>query len=205
MTTMSPPRQDHFTAHHLLFGSLGGQGAADVLATALAPQDGAGQAPDAMGHLLPATRVAASHEVGVAADTLLDLDLGEAVVAGWLKYEKLLGAGLRTRGSSVREVVELVTHRITATYTPHVDLYVDDIRVNTLELRLELVFDIAGVSAVVASGDLVAVQGGDVDITGTLAVGGTKVITRSRKLPSHLVVTLRHPVPLIRPSSGTNH
>jgi len=205
MTTMSPPREDHFTAHDLLFGGLGGQGAADVLATALGPPDGAGQAPDAIGHLPPATRVAASHEVGLAADTLLHLDLGDAVVTGWLKYEKLLEAGRRTSGSSAREVVELVTHRITSTYTPHVDLYVDDIRVNTFELRLELVFHIAGVSAVVASGDLVGVQGGDVDITGTLAVAGTNVITRSRKLPSHLVVTLRHPVPLLRSADATSH
>lgn len=201
MTTMSPPREDHFTAHDLLFGSLGGQAAADVLATALAAPDG-DQAPDAIGHLPPATRMAARHEVGVAADTLLDLDLGEAVVAGWMKYEKLLEAGRRTRGSSVREVVELVTHRITSTYTPHVDLYVDDLRVDTVELRLELVFEIDGVSAVVAAGDLVAVQGGDVDVTGTLAVAGTTVITRSRKLPSHLVVTLRHPVPLVRPADA---
>jgi hypothetical protein len=204
MTTMSLG-EDHFTAHDLLFGSLGSQQTAEVLAVAMAASDGAGQPPDAIAHLPSATRVAARHEVGVAADTLLDLDLGEAVVAGWLKYEKLLEAGRRTRGSSVREVVELVTHRITATYTPHVDLYVDDIRMRTVELRLELAFDITGVSAVIAAGDLVAIQGGDVDITGTLTAAGATVVTRSRKLPSHLVVTLRRPVPLIRPADATSH
>lgn len=204
MTTLSLG-EDHFTAHDLLFGSLGSQQTAEVLAVALAASDGAGQPPDALAHLPSATRVAVRHEVGVAADTLLDLDLGEAMVAGWLKYEKLLEAGRRTRGSSVREVVELVTHRITATYTPHVDLYVDDIRTKTVELRLELAFDIAGVSAVVAAGDLVGIEGGDVDITGTLTAAGATVITRSRKLPSHLVVTLRRPMPLIRPADATSH
>ena len=198
MTDLSPPRPDHLTVHDLLFGDLSASDGAKALASAVTAVDGARTALAGIQKLHSAARGAVDHEVGIAADSLLDFELGDAVVAGWLTYGELLRAGRRTLGSSAREVVELVSHRITATYSPHVDLYVDDLHAGTVEFRLDLVFDIVGCAAVIASGDLVAIQGGDVKVTGTLAVEGSTLITRSQQLPTYLVVPLQHPVPLAR-------
>jgi hypothetical protein len=62
-------------------------------------------------------RSAVYRQVGIAAEGLLDFDLTDALVAGWLKYKALVDAARRTLGSSAREVVPLVSHRITSTYS----------------------------------------------------------------------------------------
>lgn len=205
MTTTSAPApqsasgsQHQLTAHDVLFADVSHDEAAAAVASALGH---AGYAPavSSAGRLTEAARRAVGHEVGAAADSLLDLDLGDAVVAGWRKYSVLMDAARRTRGSSGREVVELASHRVTTSARPHVDLYVDDVRVNRFEFTLDLVLDIVGCSATVVAGDLVAVGGGDVTVRCTLGLEGATLLTRSRTFPSHAVVQLRHARPLLPP------
>ncbi|MFE5672777.1 hypothetical protein ACFQ58_14340 [Agromyces sp. NPDC056523] len=201
MTTLAPTHEDRITVLDLL----GAQGrahlTADEIADALIEADRDGARSGGVDNMSTAARRAVYGQVAVAAHRLLDVDLTDAIVGGWLKYKALVDAGRRTLGSAAREIVELVSHRITSTYKPVIQVYVDGLPVGSVEFRLELVFEIIGCSAVVAAGDLVAVEGGDVKVTGTLAVKGKAIATKSKQFDSHLVVNLRRPVHLTQRAS----
>jgi hypothetical protein len=113
-------------------------------------------------------------------------------------------AGRRTIDSTAREVAELVTHRITSTYTPDIELLIDEHKVGSVRFRLDLTFDIVGCTAAVASGDLVAIEGGKVKVTGTVTMGSTTLLKKSKQLDLHVLVNLRRPVPLTRAASAPN-
>jgi hypothetical protein len=196
MTTLSQPIHKHLKVRDLFMDRRGNGLTANALGAAASKARRPGTTAGGLGLLSHTARVAAHHEVGVAAAELLDLDLTEALVTGWLKYRALREAGRRTVGSMAREVVELVTHRITTSYTPTVDLFIDEVRVASFEFRLELTIDVVGCAAVVAAGQLVAVKGGDLVVKGTLSMEGQTIATRSKRFDAELVADLRRPVPL---------
>ncbi|MBM7503497.1 hypothetical protein ACFPER_08445 [Agromyces aurantiacus] len=201
MTTTAPATEEHLTVLDFLGDEGRAHLTADAITAALVATDRDATGTTGVERLSTTARGAAYRQVGAAAARLLDFDLVDGVVAGWLKYKALLDAGRRTLGSTSREVVELASHRVTSTYKPVVDVYIDDVRVGSVEFQLSLVFQITGCAADVADGDLVAVEGGDVTVTGTLAVRGKTLATKSRKLDAHLALNLRRPVHLTpRPS-----
>jgi hypothetical protein len=196
MTTLSQPSYKHLKVRDLFIDRRGDGLTANSLGAAASkfrrPETTAG----GLAPLSHTARAAAYHEVGVASEGLLDLDLTEALVTGWLKYQALRDAGRRTVGSLAREVVELVTHRITTKYSPTVDLFIDEVHVASFEFRLELTIEVVGCAAVVAAGQLVAVSGGDLNVTGTLTIEGQTIATRSKRFDAELVADLRRPVTL---------
>jgi hypothetical protein len=145
----------------------------------------------ALDRLPKLTREAALHEVAAAAAGLLDVSLIGVLVAGWREHHDLTSAARRTLalpGST--ELVRLVTHQVTATQDPFVTVLVDGHRVATVHLGLSLVFDVAGLLAGVSAGRLVAVHAGRCDITATLAIEGTDVLTRQAHLDLPGVIPL---------------
>jgi hypothetical protein len=68
------------------------------------------------------------------------------------------------------ELVQLATHQVTEAQQPYISILVDDHRVATLNLDLSLVFDVS------------ALHSGHCDITATLALEGTEVITRRTRV-----------------------
>jgi len=140
-------------------------------------------ATEDLGHALenvPATlREAAVRETANAAEGLLDIDLIGLLVSGWQKHREIIAAAQRTVAAPGSfELVDLATHQITATQYPAVNLLVDNHRVATVELGLSVVFDISALVAGIRGGRLVAVHSGRCDVTATLAIQGTKVISR---------------------------
>lgn len=188
----------HLTVNDLLADEQHRHLAPDALSAGLTSIDREGTRSGGVDRLSTAARRAVYQQVGVAAERVLDFDLMDALIEGWLKYRTLVEEGRRTLGSTASEVVQLVSHRVTSTYTPVIVVYIDEVPVGKVDLRLELVFDIVGCAAVVASGDLVAVEGGYVKVTGSLSVKGKVVVTKSKQFDSHLVVNLRRPLPLTR-------
>lgn len=201
MTTLSPARENHLTVNDLLADGPHDHRTAEALAAGLIAFDRDGTRSGGIDQLSAVARGAVYRQVGIAAEGLLDFDLTDAVVAGWLKYKALVDAARRTLGSSAREVVPLVSHRITSTYSPVIEVYIDEVRAGSVEFQLDLIFEIIGCSVAVASGDLVAVEGGDVKVTGNLGVRGKTLLTKSKQFDSHLVVDLRRPVPLTNSAS----
>jgi hypothetical protein len=168
------------------------------LGQAVAEKGLAGPTLGGVRHLSTSAVRTVDHEVGTAVAQLLSMDLGDVLVAGWRKYQALVDAARRTRSSPDREeVLALATHRVTCSYSPRVDMLVDDIRVNTFEFEVTLTFDVTGLSAIVAGGDLVGLSGGACLVTGTLTLEGAVLVHRQRTFDPRFVVSLHQPIQLL--------
>ncbi len=133
----------------------------------------------ALENLPKVTREAAVREVTDALAGLLDVDLIGVLAAGWRKHHDLVAAARRTLaapGSTV--LVDLAAHEITSTQHPSVTVLVDGHRVATLQFGLSVAFDVTALAAKISAGRLVALHSGRCDITATLAIQGTDVLTR---------------------------
>ena len=162
------------TAANLLFGP--GANAAEALAQQiLSAPTGLDQALE---QLPQATRHAAVREAAAAAAGLLDVDLDSLLLAGWRAHRDLTGAARRTLavpGST--ELVDLIRHQVSVAQEPSVAVLVDGRQVATIQLGLSVDFDISALVAGIKAGLLVAVHAGTCDVTATLAIQGTDVLT----------------------------
>jgi len=144
---------------------------------------GTGELGHALADLPAVTREAAVREVSQVAAGLLEIDLIGLLVAGWRDVHDLAAAARRTLADpGGTELVNLASHQITVTRNPSVDVMVDDVRVARVQLGLSVVFDVSPLVAGVSAGLLTALHSGRCDITATLVIQGTTVLTR----PGHL-------------------
>ena len=148
---------------------------------------------------VPATlREAAVRETTNAAKGVLDVDLIGFLVSGWQKHHEVIAAARRTMAAPGSiELVDLATHQITATQRPAVNLLVDNNRVATVELGVSVVFDITALVAGIRGGRLVAVHSGHCEVTATLAIEDTKVISRQVHLELPGIIPLGQGIPLL--------
>lgn len=182
-----------FTTSAFLFGE--DQDTEQVLAQALHEHGVLGSTGTALELVSEAGREAAGSQVAVVANGLLDLDLGNLVVAGWRKQHQLAAAAERTAanpGSS--EVVELATHRISSAHHPYVELLVNDVHVATVTFDLEVEFVVKALVVTVRDGHVVSLHTGSCDLAATLAAEGVQLASRRGHLELPLVV--RWPLPL---------
>lgn len=169
------------TVLDLLFAP--GEDSAEALGRQILSAGSSGELGHALADLPSVTREAAVREVSTAAAGLLDIDLIGLLVAGWRDVHDLAGAARRTLTSpDSTELVDLATHQITVTRHPSVDVMVDTLRVARVQLGLSVVFDVSVLVAGVSAGLLTALHSGRCDITASLAIQGTTVLTR----PGHL-------------------
>ncbi len=185
----------------LLLGQPDDGEAAEALSQAIEEKQLARAALRGARNLSTSTVRTVDQEIGAVTSRLLSMDLGDVLVAGWRKYQVLTDAARRTSDSpDTEEVLPLVTHRVTCTYLPRVDLLVDEMRVHTFEFKLIVTFDLTGVSAVVAGGSLVALSGGDCLATGALSLDGAVLVQRQRSFEPRFIVRLHRPIRLVQPS-----
>jgi hypothetical protein len=136
-------------------------------------------------------------QVSLTATSLLDVDLGEVLGAGWTRYAALRDAGRRSLADpATDEVVPLHTHRVTSTREPRVELLVDGRRVHSFDFRLELALEVVGVSAAVSAGRLVAIRGGSCTGELSLYLADELLAQRKRTWDPALLVHLDPPLPL---------
>ncbi|GAB2717215.1 hypothetical protein [Nocardia thraciensis] len=142
-------------------------------------------------------RSVALREIARAVDGLLAVDIGGIAVAGWRRYEQLRDAAVRTSSGGV-EQVELYEHEITHTYTPRLDITVDDNRVGEFELELNGTVLLRPLTATVRDGRLVALGPGDCTVTISISVPELgPILEREREFPVGIMVDLRRPIPLV--------
>ena len=169
------------TVLDLLFDARGDS--AQALGREIASAGGSGELGHALADLPAVTREAAVREVSQAAAGLLDIDLLGLLVAGWRGVHDLAGAARRTLATpGGTELVDLGSHQITVTRNPSVDVMVDNVRLARVQLGLSVVFDVSALVAGVSAGLLTALHSGRCDITATLVIQGTTMLTR----PGHL-------------------
>lgn len=162
------------SAANLLFGP------AAKTAEALAGQL---QLDRALDQLPEATRKAAVREAAAAAAGLLDVDLDGLLLAGWRMHHDLAGAARRTLATpGSTELVDLVRHQVSVSQEPSVAVVVDGRQVGTIELGLDVEFDITALVAGIKAGLLVAVHAGSCDVTATLTIQGAEVQSASTHL-----------------------
>ncbi|WP_428339108.1 hypothetical protein [Mycobacterium sp.] len=151
---------------------------------------------------VPGLATVVEHEVAAEVGDLLSLDLLDLLSGAWSRYKALTEAARRTRDApQTKEVVTMATHQIASTHHPTVELFIDGNSVGTIEVDLDVTFDIAGVLAVVREGRLTEIRSGDCKVTATLEVEDIVVAERRHKFDLPGAVRLRHGVPLIEPAA----
>jgi hypothetical protein len=176
-----------FTVSTFLFGE--DQDTEQALAQALHEHGVLGSMGTTFELVSEAGREAAGNQVAVVAHELLDLDLGDLVVAGWRKQGQLAAAAERTAanpGSS--EVVELATHRVSSAHHPFVELLVNDVHVATVTFDLEIEFVVKALVVTVRDGHVVSLHTGACDVAATLAAEGVQLASRRAHFELPLVV-----------------
>jgi hypothetical protein len=188
------------TTSVFLFGE--DQDTGQALAQALHEHGVLGSLDTALQHVSQAGRQAADSRVATVVDGLLDLDLGDLVVAGWRKQGELAAATERTAanpGSS--EVVELASHRVSSVHRPFVELLINDVHVATVNFELDIEFVVKALVVTVRNGQVVSLHTGGCDVAATLAAEGLQLASRRAHLELPLVVRL----PLrLRPGAGAD-
>src|SRR6266567_6301206 len=169
------------TALDLLFGP--GNDTPEALAHQIVSAGTDGNVGRALENLPRATREAAVREATATAAGLLDVDLIGVLAAGWRKHHDLTGAAQRTIAApGSTELVDMAAHQVTMTQHPSVTVLVDDLQVATIQLDLSLMLKVNAMVAGIAAGRLVALHSGRCDITATLAIQGTNVLTKQAHL-----------------------
>jgi hypothetical protein len=95
------------------------------------------------------------------------------------------------------ELVDMPGHQITTTQHPSVRVLVDEAEVATIQLGLSLVFRVNAMGAKISAGRLVALHSGRCDLTVTLAVQGTTVLTKQARLTLPGVISLGQGIRLL--------
>lgn len=168
-----------------LAGSLDEQGVLGSLGSALTKLSGAGMQ-------------AVGEQVATVAHGLLDLDLGDLLTHGWQRFDDLTDAARRTvENPGSREVVDLVTHTISSSSTPHVEVFVDEVRVATLGFDLDLGLTVKGAVATVYGGRMVALHTGVCDVVGSISAQGRQLVSREAQFRLPLLLGLGTGIPLL--------
>jgi hypothetical protein len=186
------------SVHAFLFGDDSDSDGLEALSHSLGESDVATSGVEAL-RSLPGSAVAAvNKEIASAAAGVLDLNLGSLLVSGWRKYSDLVQAAQRTVAApDSQEIVVLASHRVTSSHRPHVDLFIDDVKVMTLRFELKVVFDLNGLVAVVRLGELTTLRSGECIVTATLSLEGVQLAQRQRRVDLAVVVPLDPTVPLV--------
>jgi hypothetical protein len=144
------------------------------------------------------TRDAAIREAGAAVAGLLDVSLVSVLVSAWKTHQDLTSAARRTMavpGST--ELVTLAEHQITSAMHPYVTVSVDGRHVATIQIDLSLLFDVKALMAGIRDGRMVALHSGHCDVTATLAIDQSDVISRQARLQLPGVIPLGHGIELL--------
>ena len=170
--------------------------------TALSAGVRSGEAGDqlrqSLGRIPGAARAAVLSEVSTAAAGLLDLSLSEIFGKAWGKYRELQRAARATAANgNSSELVQLVTHKLSFTHEPSVEVHVADLPAARITLDIELEAEIKGLIAVVRHGRVMGIRAGTGEGTGTLGVSGTQVARRKLSLDLPLVLNFRHGFPVL--------
>ena len=151
-----------------------------------------------LGRLPAAVRATAVREAATVAAGVLQVDLAGVLVGGWREYRNIVTAARRTLAApGSAELVSTVTHQVTVAQHPSVSVLVDSRRVAVLQLDLSIVFDVSALVMLISGGYLVAIRSGRCDVTVTLAVQRTELMTRQAHFELPGLVAVGHGIRLL--------
>jgi hypothetical protein len=151
-----------------------------------------------LGRLPEATREAAVREAATVAAGLLQVDLNSVVVAGWREHRDIISAARRTLAApGSTELVSMITHQVTVAQNPSVSVLVDGHRVAAVQLGLSIAFNVNALLVGISGGRLVTIHSGRCDITATLAVQDTDLLTKQAHLELPGAIPVRQGIRLL--------
>ncbi|MFD9684651.1 hypothetical protein ACFXPX_23890 [Kitasatospora sp. NPDC059146] len=125
---------------------------------------------------------AARQEVASVVHGFLGLDMIDLLAGGWRTQSQLAAAARETCAApGSEEVVALLEHRVRSVHQPSVNVLVDGVSMGTLEVDIEVVFELDGIVAVVRGGRLVAVRAGRCTASATVALERIPLLSRRRE------------------------
>jgi hypothetical protein len=143
-------------------------------------------------------RPVAERELAAAVAGLVDVDLADSVREAWRSHSRLIAAARATVANpGTTEVVSLATHQITATHTPHVDLVIDEVKVATVEVTVEVLIEVQSLVATVYAGRLVAVHNGRCEVDVSLRYSGVELVSGRAALDAPRTVSLGEGIDLL--------
>jgi hypothetical protein len=165
--------------------------ALDALGKAITSGDAGRNLSQALADLSHLTRAAAVGEFSRVASGLLDLDLTDILTMAWQKHADITAACRRTTNApGTEELVELVTHTISWAHRPYVELFIDGLKVATVQFELKLDFEVKCLLVAIRAGRITALHSGDCSMTATFAAEGAKIAKRQMDLDLPLVIRL---------------
>lgn len=181
------------------FFAAGQESDADVVHRSLQEHGVLGSVGRGLELLDSSTQALLTRELSRVVGRLLDLDLEDVLLAGWRGHQALRAAGQRSLSTAPdgEELVELASHSIASTHSPHVDLLLNGSTITTLEVHITITVDVDALVAVVRAGRLVELQGGQSLATLDVLVEGIPVVTRSRGFDAPLYVSLGEGLDLV--------
>jgi hypothetical protein len=187
------------TARAFLLGGTGGDDDAQLISRALAEQNAVSSWGLALARLSGSAQGAVRDEVAASAAGVLDLDLGDVLIAGWRKHRDLVEAARQTAAAPAEStVVPLLSHRVTSAHHPAVEVLVDGVRIHTVRMDLTLAFGVDAVVAVVRQGWLVELRSGTATVSGELCVEGVPLVRRKLTLDLPGVLRIGSGIPLLQ-------
>jgi hypothetical protein len=151
-----------------------------------------------LGRLSPGGRKKAEQELSAAMTRLLNIRLGDLIVAGLRRHPAMAAAGRATvalPGSA--EVVELSTHRIASAHRPSVDVVVNGVRLASLPFDVGIDFEVDSAIATVRDGRLVTLDLGRSLVRISLTCAGVTVAAKELPLDPAITADLGAGIPLL--------
>ena len=174
---------------------LGDPAAAPAAGAALVEQPAA----RLLGQLGQAARESLGRQVIGALQSVIGDDPADLLRQGWAKHRALLTAARETTDPANPErLVQLAEHQITYAHEPTVDVLFDQVEVMVLTAKVEVIFEIGRMDAIVRSGRLVEVSAGHAKVSGSVSIEGQKIAERSHDFPLELALTLGDGIDLRR-------
>ena len=185
----------HVSIRNVLFAS--DQAAVDSLVDALTSEKAISAIRDGLISLSDVTRGAAVQELSKVVTGLLNVDLTDVLIMAWRKHSELAAAARRTAdNANTEELVDLATHKISWLYQPYVELFVDNLKVATVNFQINLNLEVKGLVVAIRAGRMTAVHAGSCIMTAALAAQNLKIAERTAQFELPFVIHLGDGVPL---------
>ncbi|MFY0563987.1 hypothetical protein ACN28E_09075 [Archangium lansingense] len=185
------------TIRELLFGGIDGD--PRVLMGRLEKRKAFDELGGVLHHLSRITLTALEGEIATTLTGLLEMDLGELILMGFLKYRRLKAAARNTVVNPDR--TELVTlnepHVFTSVHKLRAELLIDGRRRYVLHFNLTVTLTVKNLVARVSDGRLVSLSGGQGDAEATLKWERFEIARAGVPLKLPLVVRLGDGFPLL--------
>jgi hypothetical protein len=130
-----------------------------------------------------AAKAVVGDKVGETVAFLAGTEVRDILTHGWRLDREIHTAAKETASDpSATRSVNLLKHRVTSTYHPTVEVYLDRVHLKTLHLEIGAALTVDAVEAVVRGGRLVSVDVGDVEVAVNISVEGHALPGRASRV-----------------------